>query len=82
MCDEGIIHKVKPNGISRDLISIFIEILRNRKQRVAFNAQGILGLISVLVHLLIHINDLSDNLQCNPKLFADDTSLFSTVKVP
>ena len=31
---------------------------------------------------LIYINDLSDNLQYNPKLFADDTSLFSTVKVP
>ena len=28
------------------------------------------------------INDLSDNLQCNPKLFTGDTSLFSTVKVP
>ena len=32
--------------------------------------------------LLIYINDLFDNLQCNPKLFADDTSLFSIVKVP
>ena len=29
-----------------------------------------------------HINDLSDNLQCNPKLFAGDTSLFCTIKVP
>ena len=26
---------------------------------------------------LIYINDLSDNLSCNVKLFADDTSLFS-----
>ena len=31
---------------------------------------------------LIYINDLSDNPPCNPKLFADDTSLFATVKVP
>ena len=31
---------------------------------------------------LIHINDLSDNLQCNPKLFPDDMTLFSTVRVP
>ena len=31
---------------------------------------------------LIYITDLSDNLQYNPKLFADDTSLFSSVKVP
>ena len=30
---------------------------------------------------LLYINDLSDNLQYNPVLFADDTSLFSTVKV-
>ena len=28
---------------------------------------------------LIYINDLSDGLKCSPKLFADDTSLFSTV---
>ena len=26
--------------------------------------------------LLIYINDLSENLASNPKLFADDTSLF------
>ena len=31
---------------------------------------------------LIYISDLSDNFQCNPKLFTDNTSLFSTVKVP
>ena len=31
---------------------------------------------------LIDINDLSDNLQYNPKLFGDKTSLFATVKVP
>ena len=28
---------------------------------------------------LIYINDLSNNLSSNPKLFADDTSLFSVV---
>ena len=31
---------------------------------------------------LIHINDLLDNLTSNPKLFADDASLFSTVTDP
>ena len=30
----------------------------------------------------IYINDLPDNLTSNPKLFADDTSLFSTVTDP
>ena len=29
---------------------------------------------------LIYINDLSDDLTSNPKLFADDTSLFSVVQ--
>ena len=29
---------------------------------------------------LIYINDLPNGLQSNPKLFADDTSLFSTVQ--
>ena len=28
---------------------------------------------------LIHINDLPDNLISNPKLFADDISLFSVI---
>ena len=32
--------------------------------------------------LLIYINDLPDNLVSNPKLFADDTSLFSKVTYP
>ena len=30
--------------------------------------------------LLIYINDLPNGLQSNPKLFADDTSLFSIVQ--
>ena len=30
----------------------------------------------------MYINDLSDNLKCNLKLFADDTFLFPTVKDP
>ena len=28
---------------------------------------------------LLHIDDLMENLHCNPKLFMDDTFLFSTV---
>ena len=42
------------------------------------------GQVSILGPLLFlkYINDSFDNLQCNLKLFADDKSLFSTVKVP
>ena len=32
--------------------------------------------------VLIYINDLPDNLVSNPKLFADNISLFSTVSDP
>ena len=37
---------------------------------------------SILGHLLflIYINNLPEDLQSNPKIFADDTSLFSTAQ--
>ena len=37
------------------------------------------GSILHLLWFLIYINDLSDNLSSNAKLFADDTSLFSVI---
>ena len=64
-------------------------LLSNRKQSVGLNGQvstwtsvnaGILQ-GSALGSLLsfIYINDLSDNLSSNVKLFADNTSLFSVI---
>ena len=38
------------------------------------------GLILGPLLFLIYINDLFENLASNPKLFADDSSLFSVVK--
>ena len=68
------------------------DFLSNRKQRVVLNGQcsswmdvqaGVpQGSIVGPLLLLIYINDLSDNLVSNPKLFADDTSLFSKVTYP
>ena len=89
---EGIIHKLKRNGIYGNFLSLLTDFLRNRKQSVILNEQNSSwtninagvpqGSVLGPVLLLIYINDLSDNLQYNPHLFADDTSLFSTIKVP
>ena len=84
---EGIIFKLKQNGISDDLLNILSDFLRNRKQRVKLNGQSSSwtnvnagvpqGSILGPLLFLIYINDLSDGLSSNVKLFADDTSLFS-----
>ena len=66
------------------------DFLGNRTQRVILNSQYISwakveagvpqGSILGLLLFLIYINDLSENLASNSKLFADDISLFSVVK--
>ena len=63
--------------------------LKDRKQRVVLNGQNSTwvnveagvpqGSILGPLLFLIYINDLSENLVSNPKLFADDTSLFSVI---
>ena len=65
---------------------------KNRKQRTVLNGQcstwgDILAGVpqgSILAPLLfrVYINDLTANLKCNVKLFADDTSLFTIVHEP
>ena len=75
--------------VTGDLLNILIDFLKERKQRVVFNGQhskwpniyaGVpQGSIPGPILSLIYINDFSDNLSSNPKLFAYDTSLFSVV---
>ena len=82
---KGLIHKLKKNGIGGPLLKILTDFLKLQKQRVVLNGQysswsdvlaGVpQGLILGPLLFLIYINDLSDGLQCNPKLFADDTLL-------
>ena len=80
---------MKQNGISDNLLNVFTDFLYQRKQRVVLNGQrsswtnveagvpqeSILGPL----FFLIYVNDLSDGLTANPKLFADDTFLFSVI---
>ena len=89
---ERVIFNLEQNYISGDLLNILTDFLSNRKQRVALN--GLNGQVSTWASIdagvlqgsildpflfLIYINDLSDNLASNVKLFADDTSLFSLI---
>ena len=89
---EGLIFKLKRNGVSGSLLKLFVNYLHNRKQRVVLNGfQSDYSLIesgvpqgSVLGPLLflMYINDLERNITSNIKFFADDTMLFSIVKDP
>ena len=89
---EGLSVKLKHIGILGNLLSLFKSFLSNRFERAVLNGQcsswsSVLAGVaqgSILGPLLfpIHINDLPDSLQSTVKLFADDTSLFSTVYDP
>ena len=86
---KGLIHKLKQNRIGGLLLKLLTDFLKTQKQRVVLNGQhsswsdvlagALQGSILGPLLFLIHINDLSDGLQFNPKLFAGDTSLFATV---
>ena len=78
--------------MSGNLLSLFQSFLKERKQLTVLNGQrsawgNVLAGVpqgSILGPLLflIHINDLTAHLECNAKLFADDTSLFTVVQDP
>ena len=88
---EGLLYKLESIGISGNLI-LFRSFLNNRYQRVVINVQhanwapilaGVpQGSILGPLLFLIYINDLPHNLNSAVKLFADDTSSFSTVHNP
>ena len=88
---EGLLYKLETVGISGNLPTLFQSFLSDRFQRVVLNCQSsnwspVLAGVpqgSILGPLLflVYINDLH-NLESLEKLFADDTSLFSTIYNP
>ena len=89
---DGLIFKMRQNGISGQLLKLFQNYLNNRKQRVVINGfqadysnieSGVpQGSVLGPLLFLIYINDLERNIKSNVKFFADDTMLFSIVNDP
>ena len=86
---EGLIHKLKSNGISGNLLSFFENYLSQRHQRVTLNGSesswrsisaGVpQGSVLGPLLFLIYINDLTENIKSQMRLFADDSSIFTPV---
>ena len=89
---DGLLYELKRCGVSGNLLLLLQSFLSDRKQRTVLNGQAsTLGNISAGVpqgsilgplFFLIYINDLTQNLKCSVKLFADDSSLFTIVQDP
>ena len=87
---DGVIFKLKSNGIGGNLLNFFQNYLSNRRQRVVLNGQesswmnleaGVpQGSVLGPLLFLVYINDLTDNIHSQMRLFADDSSLFACVK--
>lgn len=83
---DGLLYKLNAIGISGNLLSWFNSYLTNRKQRVVIeNETSSTGTISAGVPqgsvlgpllFLVFINDITEGIRCNIRLFADDTTLF------
>ena len=86
---HSLLFKLQENGISGRLLLLLKDFSKSRKQRVVLNDQhpsrrdvnaGVSqGSILGPLLFLVYISDLSNGLKSNPKLFADDTSLFSVI---
>ena len=87
-----LIFKLNENGVTGNLLELIRDYLNGREQRVVINGcyaewgsiKSVVPQGSVLGPLLflVYINDLKKVLSLQFVIFADDTSLFSTVNDP
>ena len=87
--DVNTSEKLKSMGIADNLLKIVQRFLSDRFQKVVLNGQssewaavkaGVpQGSILGPLLFLVYINDISNGISSNVKLFADDTSLFSVI---
>ena len=86
---EGLLYKLETAGISGDPLNLFQSFLSNQYQKVVLNGQesswslvkaGVpQGSMLGPLLFLVYTDDLPGGLESLAKLFADDTSLSSTV---
>ena len=79
-------------GVSGNLLSLLQSFLDNRKQPTVLNGKASTwgsisagvpqGSILGILFFLVYINDLTANIRCDIKLFANDTSLFRDANDP
>ena len=89
---DSFLYKLNPLGICSKYYNIIQQFLENRHQKVVLNGQSSKwslveagvpqGSILGPLLFLVYIDDLPQGLRCNAKLFADYTSLFSTITNP
>ena len=89
---QGLLYKLKQNGIDGKLLSLLKSYLTERQQRVVINGfesdwwevrSGVpQGSVLGPLLFLVYINNLEIGIKSQIKFFADDTSLFSVVNDP
>ena len=83
----GLLHKLKPYGISSQIFGLISSFLNNRQLQVVLegkssqeypvNAGVPQGSILGPALFLLYINDLPDDVICVVVIYADDTTLYS-----
>ena len=83
----GLLHKLKPYGISSQIFGLISSFLNNRQLQVVLegkssqeypvNAGVPQGSILGPALFLLYINDLPDDVICGIVIYADDTTLYS-----
>ena len=88
---QGLLYKLKCIGVTGDLLRWFQSYLHNRSREQRMIIQGSSsqwgkipagapqGAVLGPLTFLIYINDITENITSNIKLFADDTSLYVTI---